>query len=189
MRVLVRFLCLSATLTLIACSDDSGDLVTSPDDCGDGVINPGEECDDNNRIGGDGCSATCVSETGGGEICDDTVDDDGDGLTDCADPDCSRSSDCNEDDCGNGLDDDGDGETDEADEASWTAMDIPQTNETTTAGTVVLGIQPRLHPGAQGATHFAIAAHPSQSNLVFVGGDRQDEGTEDVNGNGTLDAG
>src|SRR5512132_4160439 len=30
--------------------------------CGDGVIDAGEECDDGNVVGGDGCSATCVFE-------------------------------------------------------------------------------------------------------------------------------
>jgi cysteine-rich repeat protein len=27
--------------------------------CGNGVIEPGEQCDDGNTIGGDGCSSTC----------------------------------------------------------------------------------------------------------------------------------
>jgi cysteine-rich repeat protein len=30
--------------------------------CGDGVTDPGEQCDDKNTIGGDGCSATCQLE-------------------------------------------------------------------------------------------------------------------------------
>jgi cysteine-rich repeat protein len=30
--------------------------------CGDGVLESGEECDDGNRVSGDGCSATCQSE-------------------------------------------------------------------------------------------------------------------------------
>jgi cysteine-rich repeat protein len=32
--------------------------------CGDGIIQPGEACDDGNRITGDGCSATCQVEPG-----------------------------------------------------------------------------------------------------------------------------
>ena len=31
--------------------------------CGNGIIEPGEECDDNNTIDGDGCSSTCMNET------------------------------------------------------------------------------------------------------------------------------
>jgi cysteine-rich repeat protein len=30
--------------------------------CGDGVVEAGEDCDDGNRVSGDGCSATCQSE-------------------------------------------------------------------------------------------------------------------------------
>ncbi len=32
--------------------------------CGDGALEPGEECDDGNTSGGDGCSATCLLEAG-----------------------------------------------------------------------------------------------------------------------------
>jgi cysteine-rich repeat protein len=32
--------------------------------CGDGFVDEGEECDDGNTAGGDGCSATCRLETG-----------------------------------------------------------------------------------------------------------------------------
>jgi len=31
--------------------------------CGDGVVQPGEQCDDGNTTDGDGCSATCTTET------------------------------------------------------------------------------------------------------------------------------
>jgi cysteine-rich repeat protein len=33
--------------------------------CGNGIVDPGETCDDGNATGGDGCSDTCMSETGG----------------------------------------------------------------------------------------------------------------------------
>jgi cysteine-rich repeat protein len=33
--------------------------------CGNGVIDPGEECDDGNRVSGDGCSFECLREDGG----------------------------------------------------------------------------------------------------------------------------
>ncbi len=32
--------------------------------CGNGIVNEGEECDDSNRDGGDGCSALCLVEEG-----------------------------------------------------------------------------------------------------------------------------
>ena len=48
--------------------------------CGDGVVSPGEQCDDGNNAGNDGCSAACRIEIAGvcgdgiintGEECDD----------------------------------------------------------------------------------------------------------------------
>lgn len=36
----------------------------SPGGCGDGVLEPGEDCDDQNYTGGDGCSASCELEPG-----------------------------------------------------------------------------------------------------------------------------
>jgi len=51
------------------------------------------------------------------EDCQNGVDDDGDGKTDCADTDCATDTACVEgsEDCQNGVDDDGDGKTDCAD--------------------------------------------------------------------------
>ena len=52
------------------------------------------------------------------EICDDGIDNDVDGLTDCFDPDCVGAPNCFEGDtatCGDGIDNDGDGATDCAD--------------------------------------------------------------------------
>jgi cysteine-rich repeat protein len=34
--------------------------------CGNGITDPGETCDDGNSVSGDGCSATCEIEPGGG---------------------------------------------------------------------------------------------------------------------------
>jgi cysteine-rich repeat protein len=83
--------------------------------CGDGRVNArGEDCDDGNNLDGDGCSSTCVREFCGDgivqaelgerceppstpgcdrdchrtEICDNLVDDNDDGRTDCEDPLC-----------------------------------------------------------------------------------------------------
>ncbi|HEY6138889.1 MAG TPA: RTX toxin [Thermoanaerobaculia bacterium] len=53
--------------------------------------------------------------------------------------------------------------------ANWTQLDTPTTTE---SGSIVYGI----HPGGQGYLHFSIAADPSNTNLVYVGGDRQPAG-------------
>ena len=52
---------------------------------------------------------------------------------------------------------------------TWTAMDIPQTNE----GGTPVDLQPREKPGSQGATHFSMVADPTNEFVVYVGGDRQ----------------
>ena len=110
MRSLVRVFCLTAALGLVACGDDDP---APPGICGDGAVDAGESCDDGNTTGGDGCSATCVSETGGGETCADGADDDGDGLTDCDDPDCTVDPACDPTEvCDDGVDNDGDWDVD-----------------------------------------------------------------------------
>jgi uncharacterized repeat protein (TIGR01451 family) len=48
---------------------------------------------------------------------------------------------------------------------TWTAMDLPQTNE----GGIAFGI----HPGGQCGTNLSIVADPTNANIVYVGGDRQ----------------
>ena len=40
-------------------------------------------------------------------------------------------------------------------------------------GGAAVGIQPREKPGGQGGIHFSLAADPTNANLVYVGGDRQ----------------
>ncbi len=63
--------------------------------------------------------------------------------------------------------------------ATWVEMDLPVTNE---AGGDV-GTNPRVKPGelagAQGQIHFSILADPFNSNIVYVGGDRQPRGFND----------
>ena len=81
-------------------------------ECGDGGLDPGEECDDGNDLGGDGCSWTCELET-----CGDAQDNDADGLIDFpADPGCLSSTDLSERSpilvCDDGLDNDLDGNID-----------------------------------------------------------------------------
>lgn len=53
---------------------------------------------------------------GGDEICDNGIDDDGDGLVDCADPDCCGTCGTCGEVCDNGIDDDGDGLVDGEDD-------------------------------------------------------------------------
>ncbi len=48
--------------------------------------------------------------------------------------------------------------------ATWTAMDLPTTNEGGPIG---------IHPGFQGVVHLSIAADPTNANVVYLGGDRQ----------------
>ncbi len=74
-------LLLAVVLIAGGCGDD--DATT----CGDGVLDPSEQCDDGNRVSGDGCSADCLSEAfcGNsvveiGEECDDGNDRGGDGC-------------------------------------------------------------------------------------------------------------
>ena len=68
-------------------------------------------------------AASCAGGGGGGptaEICDNGIDDDGDGDIDCADSDCTSDAACDTggptaEICDNGIDDDGDGDIDCAD--------------------------------------------------------------------------
>ncbi|HEV8605223.1 MAG TPA: hypothetical protein VGQ99_07650 [Tepidisphaeraceae bacterium] len=55
---------------------------------------------------------------------------------------------------------------------SWTSFGVPTTSEG--PGPMVIGI----HAGGQGATHFSIAAHPTDANVVYLGGDRQPLGID-----------
>ncbi|MGM0596472.1 MAG: hypothetical protein ACQES9_05470 [Myxococcota bacterium] len=61
-------------------------------------------------------AASCTYDTSGlsviSEICDNQIDDDDDGLTDCDDPDCSDHEACLTEICDNGIDDDNDGHLD-----------------------------------------------------------------------------
>ena len=92
------------TVTARACADADGDGFTDAA-CG------GEDCDDGNPAINPDATEVC---TGG-------VDEDCDGLTDCVDPICTASPDCDclprEADCSNGEDDDCNGQIDCADPA------------------------------------------------------------------------
>ncbi len=103
--------------------DDDGDGLTdySPSGGGDpGCSGWGDDTEWSEQVlcplGGPGCKtlATGVSIKAAVNLCSDGIDNDGDGKTDLADPDCSVPGNAMEGPpaCANGLDDDGDGLTD-----------------------------------------------------------------------------
>ncbi len=57
------------------------------------------------------------------------------------------------------------------DGTAWTRMDLPTTLE---GNGDVEGLSPRTNPGGQGAIHFSIVVDPTDQNIVYVAGDRQD---------------
>ena len=61
----------------------------------------------------------------------------------------------------------------------WTALGVPTTAE---QNGVVFGV----HAGSQGSVHLSIAADPTNSNIVYVGGDRQPFFGEGVPGSTTF---
>ena len=71
------------------------------------------DCNDGDACTADTCPAGACTHTDvagcPAEICDDRVDNDGDGAVDCADPDCNGNPACAVELCGNCIDDDGDG--------------------------------------------------------------------------------
>ncbi|HZF51503.1 MAG TPA: hypothetical protein VE093_22760 [Polyangiaceae bacterium] len=111
--------------------------------CGDSMVVGAEPCD-GPELGGKtcmsegftggslGCQANCVLDTSGcaqGEVCNTGVDEDLDGLVDCADSDCAAHPTCSSADevlCGNLKDDDLDGLTDCEDSTSCKALAVCQ---------------------------------------------------------------
>lgn len=78
-----------------ACDDgnatdgDGCDHDCSASACGNGIQAGAEQCDDGNVQDGDGCSSVCLLAEA---VCDDCVDNDGNGLVDAADPGCSTGA-------------------------------------------------------------------------------------------------
>jgi len=84
--------------------------------CGDGKIDAGEECDDGNDVGGDGCTNCIVDpycgdgEIDAGEECDDGNNDNGDGCNEfCYDEFCGDGVVQSPEECDDGNNDNGDG--------------------------------------------------------------------------------
>ncbi|MCC7070766.1 MAG: DUF4215 domain-containing protein [Deltaproteobacteria bacterium] len=73
-------------------SNDGCSATCQYEACGDGVVQTNEQCDDADWQTGDGCD-NCMVELGP-EICGDGLDNDGDTLTDCADPTCATAFTC-----------------------------------------------------------------------------------------------
>ena len=72
-----------------ATDGDGCDHDCNPSACGNGITGGDEQCDDGNTQDGDGCSSTCRFAEA---VCDDCSDDDGNGVTDAADPGCSEGA-------------------------------------------------------------------------------------------------
>jgi alkaline phosphatase len=119
---------LSGTCTGISC-EPPGCQTYAGNDCNDSDpdINPNicdikgdsidQDCNGKDRTKGRGCPG---SGSGDPEICDDGIDNDRDGKTDCRDRDCRQSPLCGSSGgdpeiCNDGIDNDGDGKTDCAD--------------------------------------------------------------------------
>ena len=96
---------------------------TQQGDCIDGIDNDNDsfiDCDDNGCVNAPVCNETAVIEPGSEvstepsnepstevtpEDCNDGIDNEGDGLIDCDDPECDGQIGCIEIDCSDGLDD------------------------------------------------------------------------------------
>ena len=116
---------------------------------------------------------------GGGnpiEICNNSVDDDGDGAIDCNDTDCAADPACSgtpTEDCSNGVDDDGDGQIDcaDADCSSSPACNPVSGDECLTAVDAFLGTNP---VNTTTATTSSDASDSSQCSGTFLGGFHSD---------------
>jgi len=106
----------------VACGDKGGSDGAGDGGADGGAVNDGGGTNDGGTAdsGGDGGGADGGGSDGGAATtetdCSDGVDDDSDGLIDCADEDCARDAACAELVCNDGVDNDSDGLTDCEDE-------------------------------------------------------------------------
>ena len=100
--------------TLHPRSEDDFVVATNDSDCPEVTAEDCEDGVDNDADGFTDCDDfDCNDDPACMENdCEDGVDNDGDGFTDCEDFDCTLDPACQEDDCGDGVDNDGDGYTD-----------------------------------------------------------------------------
>jgi Zn-dependent metalloprotease len=137
------------------------------------------------RIGSFGSSGgsgeiDIIFTPGGGtpiEVCNNGVDDDGDGAIDCADADCAADPACTStpaEDCSNGVDDDGDGAVDCADPdcaGDPACVATADGDECVDAIIALLGANPVNTVGATNSTELS---DPAQCSGTFLGGFFQD---------------
>jgi cysteine-rich repeat protein len=130
--------------------------------CGNGVVDPGEACDDDNRMSGDGCDANCTITACGndvvttGEQCDDGNADPGDGCK----PDCTLNV-CGDGVVWRGVEACDDGNLVNGDGCSSTCQ-IEEAGGSQIAGQWV-------SHGPEGGTSVAIVIDPVNPNIVYAG--------------------
>ncbi len=108
---------LLATLLLLACNGDADDSTTEDTEIVLGtatrpIVEAVDSARDTGGTTGDTSETTTTTVVDPEVDCENEVDDDGDGLVDCLDPDCSFTPNCASEICGDGIDNEGDGLTD-----------------------------------------------------------------------------
>lgn len=159
---MTRSLTLFGTSLLVVLAAACGGDGNSSGNCGDGHVTGSETCDDGNAISGDGCSASCTTETlcGNGtfdvssEQCDDGNTTSGDGCSST----CQK-----EGTCGNGTVEPG--ET--CDDGNVASMDGCNSACTTELGYTCTGMPSTCSPDGGGGT----CAAPSTITLTAMGTD------------------
>lgn len=94
-----------ASVLVLSLSGCGRSQMWTADYCGDGVLDPDEECDDGNRLSGDGCNAACqveiLPECGDGRVNSDEECDDGERNSDTVADACRTN--CRLPFCGDGV--------------------------------------------------------------------------------------
>jgi hypothetical protein len=127
------------------------------------------------------CAAQPLVETD----CIDGVDNENDGLTDCADPDCRTSGLCVERDCADGRDDDGDGRIDCADPDC--AGLAPCCGDDVIAGNDTFARAYPLSPPSSLANLVAVAGAPDYFAIPVCAGGRLQVAADFLHAGGDID--